>query len=140
DPRFRSVELNHVSPEFFSLLRIPIVRGRNFRVGEAGVAIATESTANRLWPNEDPLGKTLIQDGGAAFQIIGVARDAQVSHLGRSNETFLYLPSGPNDQIGAKWLVRSAVPVLNQVRAAMRAIDPDLVVTVAPLEGNLEWW
>jgi predicted permease len=54
---------NHVSPEFFSLLDIPILEGRNFTQDEARsgapVAIVSELTARRLWPNDDALGRQI---------------------------------------------------------------------------------
>ena len=58
DPVF--IEYNHVTPGYFSLLGIPIVRGRDFSPVETHAApgiIVTESTARRLWPGQDPLGK-----------------------------------------------------------------------------------
>jgi predicted permease len=52
-----------VSPEYFSMLDIPIVHGRGFRPEEAneesGVAIVSAAGAKALWPNDDPLGKTI---------------------------------------------------------------------------------
>jgi hypothetical protein len=52
-----------VSPEYFPLLRIPIVHGRGFRADEAGsearVAIVSEATAGRFWPGENPIGKAI---------------------------------------------------------------------------------
>ncbi len=58
----RGAEFNYVSPEFFPMLEIPIVRGRNFTSAEswagAPLAIVTEATAQRWWPGEDPVGKT----------------------------------------------------------------------------------
>src|ERR1700722_8486585 len=58
---------NHVSPEYFPLLEIPILRGRNFTSGEASsgapVALISEATAQRLWPNRDAVGQEIhIQD------------------------------------------------------------------------------
>jgi predicted permease len=140
------VEFNEVSPEFFSLLGLPIVRGRNFTGTEvqtgAPVAIATESTARRFWPNQDPLGKTVHMDD-ADVQVIGVVKDAQVSHLARSNETYLYLPAGPKQQLRLQLLVRSSVGFANTaagIRSAIHSLDPDLVVDIARLEDNLEFW
>lgn len=50
------------SPEYFSILRIPIARGRAFRDDEAReaarVAIVSASTANAMWPGQDPIGQT----------------------------------------------------------------------------------
>jgi predicted permease len=54
---------NHVSPDFFSLLDIPILEGRNFTEDEARsgapVAIVSELTARRLWPKDDALGRAI---------------------------------------------------------------------------------
>jgi predicted permease len=81
---------NLVSPEYFDVMRIPIVTGRNFTApeasGHAAVAIVSHATARRLWPHESPLGKQLRIDGdrgnrlfaSPAFveaQVIGVAGD-----------------------------------------------------------------
>ena len=97
-----TIEVNYISPGYFTLLNIPIVRGRNFTLGEgsagAAVIIPTESAARRLWPGQDPIGR-VIEDDKTQYQVIGVARDTQVSHLGRSDETYLYLPAGPKQQL-----------------------------------------
>ncbi len=61
------IEYNHVTPGYFSLLGIPIVRGRDFSPAETHAApgiIVTESTARRLWPGQDPLGKVLREISG----------------------------------------------------------------------------
>jgi predicted permease len=55
---------NFVTPEYFDLLRIPVVRGRVFtaeeaRGGSSNVVVISESTARLLWPNSDALGATL---------------------------------------------------------------------------------
>jgi predicted permease len=141
------VELNEVSPEFFSLLGIPIVRGRNLTGTEARtgapVTIVTESTARRFWPNQDPIGKIVRMDDKSDMQVIGVAKDAQVSHLARSNETFLYLPAGPKQQVRMQLLVHGVdgfASMAAGIRAAIHSIDPGLVVDVARLEDNLEFW
>jgi macrolide transport system ATP-binding/permease protein len=137
------VEVNYVSPEYLALLNIPLVRGRDFTPAEissgAAVMIPTESTARRLWPGQDPIGRDIESDK-TQFQVIGVARDTQVSHIGRSDETYVYLPAGPKQQLKEALLVRAANPVSSQLRAALRAADPNLAVEIAPLEDNLEWW
>nr|MBA3521282.1 ABC transporter permease [Gemmatimonadales bacterium] len=52
-----------VMPHYFSTLGIPRLRGRDFvdtdmRPG-APVAVVSEETARRYWPNTDPLGRRL---------------------------------------------------------------------------------
>jgi len=74
-----------VTPNYFDTVGIPIVRGRVFTEEErrtgAAVVIVSEATAQRLWPNQDPLGRFLqyARTGGppAFSQVVGVARDIQ---------------------------------------------------------------
>jgi predicted permease len=146
-PGHYHVEYNLVSPEFFSLLRIPIVRGRNFTQGEtrtgAPVTILTESTARRLWSNQDPVGKVIQWEGGGDVEVIGIVKDAQVAHLARTDETYAYLPAGPKEQTRLKLLVHSSrgfTSTANAIRTTVHAADPDLAVDVSRLEDNLEAW
>jgi predicted permease len=54
---------NFVSPEFFPLLEVPILDGRNFTQNEAlssaPVAIISQLTARRLWPNASAVGREI---------------------------------------------------------------------------------
>jgi hypothetical protein len=54
---------NFVSPEYFSLLRIPLLRGRIFNDAEArggaDVVVISESTARQFWPGREALGETI---------------------------------------------------------------------------------
>jgi predicted permease len=141
-----SIEYNHVSPEYFSVVGIPIVRGRGFRPGETHDApgvIVTESTARQLWPGQDPLGKTLREDTGREYSVIGVAKDAQVSHLGDLDTTYLYFPGGPQDDARTYVLVRYGggfTDVAKGLRDASQSLDHDISVDVIKLEDNLEIW
>jgi macrolide transport system ATP-binding/permease protein len=140
------IEYNHVSREYFSVVGIPIVRGRGFQSGDTrdtpGIII-TESTAQRLWPGEDPLGKTLREDTGREYSVIGVAKDAQVSHLGEVYAPYLYFPAGPQDNVRTYVLVRFAgsfTPVAKGIRDAVQSLDPDVPVDLVRLEDYLEVW
>lgn len=143
------IEYNYVSPGYFALLTIPIVRGRNFtdaeKQTEAPVTVLTESTARRLWPGQDPLGKT-IRDGGdkgTSFEVVGISKDAQVAYLGGSNNIYAYFPAGPLQQLELRLLVHSAGGnrlSADSLRATVAALDPDLAVEVKNLEDNLEFF
>jgi predicted permease len=58
-----SVTYQYVSPEYFSVLGIDIVRGRGFaqaeRSASAAVAVVSESVARQLWPGLDAVGQVL---------------------------------------------------------------------------------
>lgn len=64
-----------VSPEFFTLYGIPIVRGRSFDAADSWRAvIVSERWARVLWPDVDPIGRTFRFDK-EQFEVIGVARE-----------------------------------------------------------------
>jgi hypothetical protein len=140
------IEYNHVSPEYFSVVGIPIVRGRGFMRGEthdSPSVLITESTARRLWPREDPLGKTLRDDTGREYSVIGVAKDAQVSHLGEPDTSYLYFPAGPEDNLRSYLLVRFGggfASTAKGVRNAVQSLDADMPADVMRLEDYLSVW
>jgi hypothetical protein len=59
----RAVTAQFVSPEFFDVLGIDVVRGRGFsqteRSADAAVAVVSESVARELWPGIDAVGQVL---------------------------------------------------------------------------------
>jgi hypothetical protein len=149
--QFRGVDLNVVSADYFDVVGIPIVRGRAFDDADmtdgSVAAIVTESTARNLWPNQEPLGQTLRMatgpDRDVALQIVGVARDAQVTVLGQVDPYYLYVPAQPQLAFSFKLLVKSRADFASTaaaIRAAAQRLDPALAVQVSPLEVNLEYW
>lgn len=87
-----------VGPGFFEALRIPVVRGRGFtkddRVGAAGVVIVNEAFAQRFWPGQDPLQRTIRIEGadGPRLTVVGVARDSRYLSLSEDRLPYYYLP------------------------------------------------
>jgi predicted permease len=144
------IEVNNVSPDYFPMLGIPIVRGRNFTIAEtlAGspVVILTESTARRLWPGEHPIGKTINDgsgNGARSLEVVGITRDAQVARLGKPAELYLYRPTGPEQQAHTLILAHFggvAPPDLQSLKTAVQGLDPELSIKIARLEDNMEFW
>lgn len=156
DPWF-PIYFNTVSPSYFSLTAIPIVRGQAFTANdfasESEALIVTEATARRLWPGRDPIGQTIeltvpaITDGGPVptvqRRVVGVAKDAQVTAIGEVPSTYAYFPANANRQSGLQLLVKSRMgfaATARTVRTAAAGLDPALVVRVAPLEDNLDFY
>ncbi|HEX4229340.1 MAG TPA: ABC transporter permease [Bryobacteraceae bacterium] len=95
-----------VSPGYFEVFKIAIVRGRSFteRDSHAGapVVIINESMAKRYWPKGDPLqdriliGKGVMPelDSEQARQIIGIAADQHDGALNRDPQPEMYIPAG----------------------------------------------
>jgi putative ABC transport system permease protein len=57
------VRYSFVSPEFFSVLRMPVLQGRLFLPDDARtsarVAVVSDATARAFWPGADPIGQTI---------------------------------------------------------------------------------
>ncbi|HYL86183.1 MAG TPA: ABC transporter permease [Candidatus Angelobacter sp.] len=143
----RRFEFNVVSAGYFAMLGMPIVRGRAFTTEEtqagARVLVVTQSTAQQLWPGQDAIGKVLRNGEKEIYQVVGVVKDAQVSHLGQTGGLFFYQPAGPKEQESLQLLVHSRSgdrTAANGVREAVRSLDADLIVEVTKLEDNLELW
>jgi predicted permease len=145
----RSGEVITVSEDYFSVLKLPIVRGRAFTEGEAWdrtsnphPAILSVTTARNLWPDADPIGRTLLWERPGlravdTLQVVGVAADAQTTALGRIDPYYVYVPGE-----GSAVLVKGRAHVattMSEVRAAVRAVDSTLLVTAVPLEATLAW-
>lgn len=75
-----------VSPDHFKAMGIPLLRGRSFTDRDTGkspfVAVMDETSANALFPGEDPIGKSLrIELYGHPVEIVGIARRVKQSRL-----------------------------------------------------------
>jgi macrolide transport system ATP-binding/permease protein len=143
----RTTQLISVTPQYFSVLELPIVRGRTFtnlevqnRTAGALPIIVSEATARNLWPGADAIGRTLISPmlPDQTLQVVGVAADARINSLGTIDPYYIYIPGG-----GAALLVKSRVgfgATASSLRATLRDLDPTLAIDVLPLEANLAWW
>jgi predicted permease len=141
---------NFVSPEYFEVFRIPLLRGRNFTSdesrAEAAVAIVSEATASRLWPGQDALGQSIRIDpskrAGAfikepvyrAARVIGVAEDVMSGWVGDGiDATCIYFPTGPMGAKNISLLVRvkgDPGVALRRLDAAINSISIDSIDAV----------
>lgn len=132
-------DVNTVTPDFFPLLGMPIVRGRVFANDEIDAVMISESTARRYWPGQDPLGRTIMMDGRHR-NIVGIVRDAQVSQAREAVSSYLYLPAARGTQRGISVLVRTRVDpagFAGTIRAETARMDSALIVNVQPLSANV---
>lgn len=152
DSELRSAVPNFVGAEYFSVVGLPVVRGRTFAEGDFAsgasgtrAAIVSESTARNLWGDADPIGRTLVQRIGfgpeqvAQLRVVGVVGDGQVSSLGRIDPYYVYLPRRSSEKL----LVRSRLgfaATAAAIREVVRKLDPGLPAPIYPLEANLDRW
>ena len=144
----QQVKFNNVSPAFFSLLGIPIVRGRGFTEAEgvrgASVAVISEATAKRFWPNQEPLGKTFrMGKEKTSYEVIGIARDIRATDLPHVDKTFFYFPAKLEYQKHMSLLAHTngnLAATVNLIRDTAHSLDANIIVTAKPLEENLEFY
>jgi len=94
-----------VSPGFFATLELPLLAGRAFGAsdgpGGPAVALIDETSAKKLWPNENPIGKQLSMgsmDGWRTLEVIGIVGDARYRSIMSEPERSVYLPFAQNYQ------------------------------------------
>jgi predicted permease len=99
DPSAFGAGENIVSPEYFSVMGIDLLRGRGLTDADDAdgrdVAVISESTAKKYWPNQDAIGHTfrLATEKDRKLEVVGIARDAEFQLFGGGKtRPFLYLP------------------------------------------------
>ncbi len=138
-----------VSPGFFRVLGIPLVRGRDFTEQDSPestpVMIVSRAFARKFWGNDDPIGKVvhLVNAKGAQpadFTVVGVVGD--VRNLSLDQE----LPAMYYSSLYRLWPSMEAAvrtrgtpeALLPTVRQRVLALDPDLPISaVQTLEQGI---
>ena len=93
-------EMRIVGPNFFQVLRTPILRGREFeerdRSGSEPVAVINEAMSEHFWPQSDSLGQHVaFQDENHKWnwmRIVGVAANVRTFGLDREVREEVYVP------------------------------------------------
>jgi predicted permease len=93
---------NVISPEYFNVMGIPLVRGRGFTAADnqksMDVAIVSESTARKFWPGQDAIGHTfrMATEKDRKLEVVGIAHDAEfslsVGGVGGKQGPYFYIP------------------------------------------------
>ena len=131
-----------VSPEYFSMLRIPLRAGRVFSnddiAGRTAVTIINEGMAQRYWPGQSPLGRQIRSGPGprnAMLTIVGVVGD--VRPVVQTAIPQIYVPNFQQTEPNQTLLVRSATAGAvspEAVKKAIRSIVPEQpVFNIRPL-------
>lgn len=90
---------NVVSPEYFQVTGIHLLRGRAFTLADnehgMDVAIVSESTARKFWPGRDAIGHTfrMFTAKDRKLQVVGIVGDAEFQFFfGGKQAPFIYIP------------------------------------------------
>ncbi len=138
---------NVVSPDYFTTMRTSILKGRAFTDADtsasAPVAVINQVMAERLWPNQDPIGRKFSSESAAGpfITVVGVAQNARNSELMEPPGIYFYRPFTQRYLSTHVLQLRTSVPpesLIATIEAQVRELDPTLpVFDVMPMERTL---
>jgi len=159
------VGFNEVSPSYFRTMRIPLKKGRYFderdTTNAPWVVIISETTANRYFSNEDPIGQQILLrytdnevDEERPRQIIGVVGEVKQAGMGGIHplvyESYLQQPEvypGGSDgfHLGGTLVIRTVsdvhaheAAIIVAAKQMVKQMDPDQPVTaISTMEDML---
>ena len=136
-----------VSPGYFDVLGLGLVRGRLLNEQDASgsthAVVINEQMAAQLWPNQDPLGKHLLDvkdesapsvwNSAMASVVVGVVRNAREGSLAGDLDYQVYLPMIPSREQPVMYVLlrsHSTPPeTAAGLRRAVASIDSQVPVT-----------
>lgn len=136
EARTQNVDTRTISPNYFSTLGIPLIKGESFSAQDTlatpGVAVVNQAMARRFWPNEDALGKRFKVGRADAnspwLTIKGVVADSAQGALDEPIHPEAYFPLA--QAAGMYRRMNLAVrgtsdprPLLGAIRRAVQALD-----------------
>jgi predicted permease len=133
-PQLGEVPRADVDADYFATMGIPLLRG-SLPDSDQAAAIVNQTLAERLWPHQDALGKSLHADR-VELAVIAVAANGKYWSLSEAPRPFLYrmapkFPTGP-----AAIAIRTkgpaadfAVPVSQEIARLDRDLAPVAVKT-----------
>jgi putative ABC transport system permease protein len=131
-----------VTPEYFHVLGIPLIRGRLFTDQDIDsapkVALVNEAFAHTWWPNQDPLGKriklgeaTTFSTGSSWNTVIGIVPDARTESLEDAAVPKVYVSSWQTTEKDLAIFLRGSLDpasIPGQTRDMVRSVDQELPV------------
>jgi putative ABC transport system permease protein len=132
-PRGQDLDLNEITPDYFRLLKVPLLAGRLFddndRETSEPVVILNDAAAKRFFPNENPIGQTVQFIG--TRRIVGIV--GNIRHDGPESDWRRqgFVPLSQSRAVGATLalkLSRDPSAVLPAVKTAIWSQFPNVAL------------
>lgn len=139
------VPFEFVGPHYFQTFDVPIRRGRGFVASDSRssekVVVISETFARQLWPNENAVGKRLVQaKDNSAWTVVGVASDTHFRELKHAGPV-AYFDWEQVEPFWTGWIAvrttNSLAATLPALRAATHDANPNLVLWDAQTMDHL---
>jgi putative ABC transport system permease protein len=149
------VNYQAVSPDYFQVMQIPLLRGRAFTERDTvrpdrhrDVAVISHRLAERIWPKSDPIGKRLNCDdeGAGCAEVIGVVADVKHNSLVEETGYDFYYSAFQTYSKQTHFVARThgdPMALAKDIQRAIWQVSPDTgifnVMPVTRLSANTIW-
>jgi putative ABC transport system permease protein len=132
-----SLPLRSVTQDYFKLLGLPILDGRDFRSTDIrnapNVAVINQALANRYFPGANPIGKKLWLGGPKQppTEIVGLVSNGRTGDLTQTAAPEIYLSLWQASAFSKHLVVRTAADprsFMAVVQRELRSVDPTVAV------------
>ena len=142
----RTALVSTISVGCLNALGIRAIKGRLFDQGDlqassaASPAVVSQAFARSFWPQEDPLGKTVLGRSRTAFTVVGVVNDTKSENFGVADGPRIYNLE-VNPRVGDTLILRvSGDPssITAGVREIVRSLDSDMITSPRTVRSEID--
>jgi putative ABC transport system permease protein len=127
-----------VAPDFFKTWRIPLLAGREFNEHDTAesqnVALISQTGAKKMFPNENPIGKTLlVTSAGTPCEIVGIVGDIRSTRIKEEPGMEFYRPWSQENFPFVSIAILSTLntdAVTKLAQTALSKVNPSLAIAV----------
>jgi predicted permease len=130
------VDRTMVSPDYFKVLSVPILEGRNFDAADTQnaprVAIVNQAMAQKFWPNVSAIGKRfrLRSQDGPEYEVVGVSANYKVRTVGETSRPYFHVAAAQWG--GVSWTIVAktrgdAAALIGAIQNDLLTLEPNLV-------------
>ncbi|HYS95426.1 MAG TPA: ABC transporter permease [Chthoniobacterales bacterium] len=127
-----------IAPGYFRTWGIPLLAGRDFNEHDAAegqnVCLISQAGAKKVFPNENPIGKTLLVTSlGVPVEIVGIVGDVRSIRVADAPGMEFYRPSAQENFPFLNVTVRSNFKVdavTKLVQSAINSVNPGIAIAV----------
>jgi len=133
----RSADFRCATPGYLETMGMPLLAGRDIAATDSQdsprVMVITASLADLFFPDQNPLGQTLIVDMGelVVHEVVGVVANARLRRLTSDPFHAMYMPYSQIARSGMQLAIRTQsepTTLIEPVRDVLKAKDPNIAL------------
>jgi predicted permease len=127
-----------IGPNYFRTWGIPLLTGREFNEHDTAdsqkVCLISQAGAKKVYPNQNPIGKTLLVSSlGVPYEIVGIVGDVRSIRVNETPGMEFYLPWAQENFPFVNITVRTNLKLdaaTKAVQSAINKINPGLAIAI----------